>query len=510
MKTVDFETLMTKVNLESKPLPGYVSFQKKDSGIYGIWFKDYHASDKDGSTRYHPVYLGKTIDQEKAIFFRPSIGRFSFDVKKGFVKLGYPGSVPATDGPAYPVSRALHFGDIWMIDQVYKRSGLDKVMETLVPDEADTLKSLVAFRLIKNEAYYLVKDWYERSFACVLYPKADFESARISEFHSILGREENYTKFFNTYLDIVINKDKFSNNISIPILIDSFGLENSIKNYLTDVNNHNRDISNEIRLIYVIDKDTKMPIYFRAVSGNIIDSSTLINTINNLKAHNINVNHVIMDAGYPSINNLEQLMQNNIPFITRMPSNRKEYKDLMQKHGNNLISGVNSTAYGERAIYVIKDTINLGNSELYAYVMLDLEQYYKEVREAALKYKDDADKSIKIDKVERKAGRFILLSTKDHNCDEILPIYYTKQFIEQFFDILKTDVGVLPLRGHSEKTIRGLLLIAFISSAVYTYLEKELTGLKFSAHLALIKMGNAIIKIYSDTELLEELTKDQK
>jgi hypothetical protein len=91
-----------------------------------------------------------------------------------------------------------------------------------------------------------------------------------------------------------------------------------------------------------------------------------------------------------------------------------------------------------------------------------------------------------------------------------LPIYYTRELIEQFFDILKTYVGVLSLRGHSEKTIRGLLLIAFISSAVYTYLGKELAGLKFSAHLALIKMGNAIIKIYSDTELLEELTKDQK
>ena len=57
------------------------------------------------------------------------------------------------------------------------------------------------------------------------------------------------------------------------ILVDSTGVPNATRTDITQINNHNGEISREVRLIYVIDCDNGMPIYFRYVAGNIIDVS---------------------------------------------------------------------------------------------------------------------------------------------------------------------------------------------------------------------------------------------
>lgn len=303
MNFSNFEKIMTDINSQPMPLPGYVSCQQKPSGIYGIWFKNSYLV--DGKVRHDSLYLGKVVNQNEGIFYRDKIGYFTFTTEKGFGKPDNKGELCSPiSPPKYPVSTSLHFGDIWMLDQIFKQIGLDKVMENLVPGSGDTLKSLVAFRLLKNDAYCYAGQWYQRSYAAALYPNAVLDSPRISEFQKIIGQENNYRKFFKSYLEIITKKEEVNDQITIPILIDSTGLQNDIKTHLTAINNHNGLVNNEIRLIYIVDQETKLPIYFRYVSGNIIDNTTLIPTINMLKAYNINVKLALMDAGYSCFKNL--------------------------------------------------------------------------------------------------------------------------------------------------------------------------------------------------------------
>jgi transposase len=91
---------------------------------------------------------------------------------------------------------------------------------------------------------------------------------------------------------------------------------------LTTVNNHNGLISNEIRLIFVVERNSGYPIYYRSVLGNIIDVTTLNMVITELQKYNIKVDRAILGAGYYSENNIKLLIDNNIPFMTRMISNR--------------------------------------------------------------------------------------------------------------------------------------------------------------------------------------------
>lgn len=84
------------------------------------------------------------------------------------------------------------------------------------------------------------------------------------------------------------------------IWIDSTGLPNSVRMPITAVSNHNGEINEEVRLIYVMQRGTGIPFYMRYVTGNIID----ITTMNDLKAVGVDIKFAIMDAGYVTEANL--------------------------------------------------------------------------------------------------------------------------------------------------------------------------------------------------------------
>jgi transposase len=62
-----------------------------------------------------------------------------------------------------------------------------------------------------------------------------------------------------------------------------------------------------------------------------------------------------------------------------------------------------------------------------------------------------------------KQGIFILISSDEINLKQVVPLYYKRQKVEQLIAIAKSDLDILPLKVHNESTLRGYLLINFIS-----------------------------------------------
>jgi hypothetical protein len=489
------------------PLQGRVEYINTRSGCYGVYVSGTFC--QEGKVYHTKLYLGKVENQVNNIYYSKKYDRyFKFSLEDGFDEFIDPQYIQLA---SIPKNYHLNFGDIWMIDQTYKQTGLESVLNTLIPDSADTLKALVAYRLsTKNDAYCHAEEWYRKSYANKLYPQARLDSPRISEFHAILGEEDNYRKFFRFYLNLIGKKEIFNDNKPIPILIDSTGIPNSINTHLTAINNHNGKVSNEMRIIYVVDKNSKLPIFFRYVPGNIVDNSTLITTMNNLMTYDINIDIAIMDAGYCSMNNLKQLLDNNIPFLLRMSKNRKDYKQLMIEHGHNLLKSEYALSYGERGLFGKKVEITLFDKQVYAYVMLDIDKMRIDLNQKLVNSSFDNQEELISQNFIDSAGRFILLSSQEYNINDILPLYYTRQIIEQVFDIGKSYTGMTPIRGHSEDTIRGILLISFLATAIYSYISHGLVGSKYSTQSALICMHNHGIKFFESVTVLEELTKQQK
>lgn len=73
------------------------------------------------------------------------------------------------------------------------------------------------------------------------------------------------------------------------------------------------------------------------------------------------------------------------------------------------------------------------------------------------------------------AGLFILISSLPFKNEEILPLYYIRQTIEQYFDLSKGSSNLTPLRVHSEEALYGHLMLSMIAVTINIMVMEKLT-----------------------------------
>ncbi|WP_341275204.1 transposase [Allobaculum mucilyticum] len=105
-------------------------------------------------------------------------------------------------------------------------------------------------------------------------------------------------------------------------------------------------------------------------------------------------------------------------------------------------------------------------------------------------------------------GIFVMVSTLELSPEELLPVYYTRQQIEQTFDLSKNDTDLMPLRIHGEETLRGHLLLVFIVTVIRRQMERVLNdpktkglpkkGKKLTTESLFQNLGYQHAKVFSD------------
>ena len=73
---------------------------------------------------------------------------------------------------------------------------------------------------------------------------------------------------------------------------------------------------------------------------------------------------------------------------------------------------------------------------------------------------DETDAAVK------RLGVFAILTSEEISEDNLLPMYYTRQQVEQVFDISKNYADLLPIRVQSEQAFASHLLISFMATAI--------------------------------------------
>jgi len=456
--------------------------------------------------------LGRVIDLERGIFKNRKRGIFQYSLEDGFSALD-DNMFAAIQHPTIIEKEKLilDFGDTYILDQYIRKLSFYDALQNILPHKSDTLLSLLAYRILTDQkAYCYANAWWGGSYASILYPKAQLQSQRVSEFLVGLGDEETQRAFFVNYLGAIYGTREEQ---GAAILIDSTGLPNASSMPITQLSNHNGDINLEVRLIYVIDRRNGMPIYFRYCPGNIVDVSTLCTTVAELSQYEISIDHAIVDAGYFSEGNAKELYRNGIHFITRLAPNRKIYKDVVQSQLADIISSKHAIRYGGRLLYMKKTKVDIYGHVGYAYVGVDMDSRNSQIKRAAFAFMDDHLSSEEADLRMSKLGVFMLLASDDMDIEAVLPLYYTRQQVEQIFDIGKNNADLLPLRTQSEDTFRGHLMLTFMATAVLQKLQKEIItkrkkGDKINPEGAFMKLRNQKCKVYSKNIVPQEPIKE--
>lgn len=425
--------------------------------------------DENGS-RYDIVHcqLGRVLDEEKGLFKSRDRGAFKFSLNEGFSDIkDHELYMEHTFGPKLEL--ILDFGPEYVFAEALRKDGIWNIFLSVIPEKSDTLMTLILHSMLWSEACQFAEDFWKSSYARVAFPNAKLKSQRISEFLTELGDEAVFRKFFDAYLGHIIRKSKTYKH---SVIVDSTGLQNDSHMDLTAVNIHNGVRSNEVRLILAMDRTTGYPLYFRYVKGNVLDVSSLANTIADLNQYGIDVDHCILDAGYYCSDNIEDLDFSKIPYLLRLRAGNKIYDTLLDEHIDGLDTYEHSVIYGHRVVFIKCVPVDFHGGQAYAYVSIDHAVQADERRKIFMKkpseFKSDAERESKL----KHSGAFVLISKLKVGVNEILPLYYSRQAIEQAFDFGKNYANLLPLRTHSEATFRGHLLISFMATVSIMTIDK--------------------------------------
>ena len=468
---------------------GFMRYEIKN----GVEYASVYKAKREGGKKVNDVeYLGRVIDKEKGIFRNRTRGTFQFSIESGAVDIA----------PAKMEKLILDFGDSYFLGEMLTRIGFLPLVRHVFGERSDCLSSLIFYKSLLGGANCYAESWWEGSYARIMFPKAKLPSQRISETLLAIGDEWVCRTFFKEYLQFI------SSRCGDSILVDSSGMPNDINMPSTAINNHNGVISNESRLILVMERESKLPIYFRYAAGNIVDVSTLKTTIAEVKAFGINVRQAIVDAGYYSDKNIKAMQADEISFVMRVPPNRKLYKELVAEYAAGLEDTKYLVKYRDRFVYIKRVVVDFFGVEGYAYVAIDIDRRHDETKSYMHKnFESDDLTPDEMNVALQNKGRFLLVSaTKVEPCD-ILPLYYQRQAIEQVFDIGKNNADLLPLRVHGIDTFRGHLLLSFITTVVYTLVNQALENSDVCASGAFRILRNLKCKIFDNSIIPQEPTK---
>jgi transposase len=334
-------------------------------------------------------------------------------------------------------------------------------------------------------------------------------SQRLSDALADIGSEDAKRGFFKEYFRFLercgaSGVASGSNGMDDGILIDSSGLPNAIRFPLTAVNTHNGVVSEETRLIYVVQQRTGLPLFFRYVAGNVIDVSTLTRTISELKANGINTKFAILDAGYYTGKNADALLDAKISFISRLKSNLCVYKQAIKEHLATLEAKENRVRYNNRLVYIKCIPCMIGAKEdrpAYAYLCKDLAMKHELERHLVERAEDE---SISCDEIYDKMqthGVFMLISTRRIAKENILPLYYTRDQVEKVFELCKQGAKILPVNVETEATFRGHLMMTFMASVILKMMSVKLKGTSLTTEAVFMIMHEQHAAIY-DNELI--------
>ncbi len=465
-----------------------------------------------GETSIEYLYLGRVLDREKGIYKSKDRGVFHFDPATGEFSTVPEDYVPPANTDARKRNHvSVDFGDAFFMDSFLHSSGLMDVIDQVNYGNPDTLHAMVLFYTLSGLANCDAIHWYEGNIVRLLYPKANLTSQRISDFLTSIGTPEKQMDFQKSYLHYVLKNYKQDKNI----LIDSSGLPNSIHFPLTCRNIHNGKASNEARLIFVVQRSSGIPLYYRTVPGNIVDVSTLERVFLHLDSLGIDISSCIMDAGYNSGSNLDLFYDDShnckIGFITRIGSSDKTFKNMIRDELGTLDAKENLVQYEDRYLFIRKKPVMVGSNKdnpAWLYLGLDLARMSDEQHKLLKRARSSSLTTDEVYEALQTEGLFGVLSGTDIPCEELLPTYYLRQAAEQIFDIAKNYTKLLPLRVRTDATFRGHLLLSFAASCAVKMIQLRLkeANLFFGSRLACLR--NQKCTIYANRIVTDEPQKE--
>ena len=432
-----------------------------------------------------------------------------------------PGLVPSLE------SKRSFCGATYLFDAIGEKLGITKDLKACFPE---------SYKQILSIAYYLVME--DRN-PLSRFPKwvlthshpfgSNIPSQRSSELFASVS-EDAKQNFF-----LLQGKRRLEKEY---LAYDTTSISSYSKSIKQVKYGHNKDHDPlpQINLALLFGEESRLPVYFRKLPGNITDVKTIQKMLADIDFLQLDKVKLVMDRGFYSEENINALYQKHYKFLIAGRTSLKfiqkkldEVREVMtsrehysSKYGLSYYSSTIDWNYSE--IKKRSKTVETGERRMYLHLyhndqratddkiefneLLDrleeellsgkrnpehekLYTKYYEINETPIRGISLIPKQEAINKVKKNYGYFTLLSNGIKDPLEALEIYRSKDLIEKAFGNLKERLNMRRTSVSSDESLDGKLFVQFIALIYLSYIKKVMSD-------------NNLFKSYTLQELLDE------
>lgn len=447
--------------------------------------------------------------------------------------------------------RVLSYGEFLPLKQIIQDLQLEPYLAKLfTPTQTWSLLTMAMSQVIRPRALSHIKSWYEGTVLSEDHRDLPLSSQSISNLLSTIGETTVHHEFARELIQLTNPHRTLVYDITS---LSSYSELISILEY-----GYNRDHLDlpQINLAMIVDPGKGIPLMYDVYPGSIVDVSTVKNTIAKIQSQGIKDCTLVMDRGFFSTVNVEELIENDYSFIIPAPLSIKSVKQTISSVHATIEDPNNLKLYQDEPIFVMPVALVIGSVTLQGYAYYDQRreqderhQFYRRVHDIAEKLRritlrpwlnpadvvketaksytpylewtvkeNSFEVSIRKNAVSQRVNRmglFILLYQGTFEWDECLALYRCKDIVEKGFSMLKNDIEALPLNVRKDSTIAGYLFVCFLSLILRMRLlrllkESELNK-KYSIEGLLTELEKLRLMVLPDgAKIPTEMTKRQR
>ena len=395
-------------------------------------------------------------------------------------------------------------GPFLLLEELTQKHGIRSLLKECFPEDHEFILSLVYFIVHKGGALSRAESW---SKSC-LHPFVDsIASQRISEL--LMRLSEDYRqRFLSLWPEHVQEDDWLCYDITS---VSSYSRHNEYTKF-----GYNRDGESleQINLAMLFGQKSRLPAHYRRLPGNISDVSTLKTTAKSLDYLGAGGLHFVLDRGFYSITNIDELFARRHKFTIALPTGRKWIREILDKHCDTITSPINYIITGDdEALYAVTEFYRWGKKSHRSWLHIfynaeraacDFDRFTRQLincRDELLSGTpaEDVDKNLlhhliikktpkrglRVESNEKEiqnsrkkyCGFFCILSNKIKTAGETLRVYRDKDVVENCFDDLKNHMDMKRIRVHTAPTMDGRLFLQFLAliyvSSIRTEIQKN-------------------------------------
>lgn len=401
---------------------------------------------------------------------------------------------------------ARDFGHIYLSLQLAQRIGLTALLKEVFPTLFKEVLYLSLFQVLESKPLYLFKPWAEGT---LIEEGLELSSQRISSIVEELGKgEEHRTMFFRSWA-------KHQGDIKGIIFdITSLSSYSKLIEYLEWGYNRDGEKLPQVNLGLIVGQPSELPIAYRIYPGSIADVSTLKNILVLLEYLGVKEFTFILDRGFYSTANIQQMHAERINFVLPLSFSTKLSSQLISRHLKALHSPLQGFYYKGRPMFHVRVEVNIAGTTVYAHLYHDEKRKAEELEhlmrriveiEAAVQekkfwsigdVKEYLNQSFSrsmglfeitkeeshyrlvrrakaISRLMNRMGKTILLTNNPTlGREDILNLYRRKDVLEKMFDSIKNELEGGRLKVSSREAMEGRIFLIYLSLILYSALSK--------------------------------------